>query len=95
MINQSMESEEETTWSKVEDDNQMMAKVEPIEKTIIEDKETKQSKLCKKFNWELEDSGQIRRGSGIACQNSDGDWQVLGDRQGPQPPPPLNIKSKI
>ena len=80
MINQSMESEEETTWTKVEDDNQMMAKVEPVEKTIIEDKDTKQSKLCKKFNWELEDSGQIRRGSGIACQNSDGDWQVLGDR---------------
>ena len=27
---------------------------------------------------EIEDSGSIKRGSGIACKNSNGDWETLG-----------------
>jgi surface antigen len=39
---------------------------------------SKNNDECRKFNWEVEDSGSIKRGSGVACKNSNGDWETLG-----------------
>ena len=39
---------------------------------------SKNNDECRKFDWEIEDSGSIKRGSGIACKNSNGDWETLG-----------------
>ena len=35
--------------------------------------------LCKKFEWTIEKNGEIVRGKGTACKNSDGDWVTLGN----------------
>ena len=33
--------------------------------------------LCKKFEWVIEKNGEILRGKGTACKNSNGDWVTL------------------
>lgn len=35
--------------------------------------------FVKKFEWTIEKIGEIVRGKGTACKNSDGDWVTLGN----------------
>ena len=74
MVNVSLDKNTATEWTKKDNQgNETIATIDPVE-TI-----KKNNKLCKQFTWELEELGQVKRGKGIACQNNEGDWQVLGD----------------
>lgn len=73
IVNESLNSDNQTTWKKIENEKEVVAKITPTEKITNE-----KNQDCKRFDWHIEDGAEIKKGSGIACKNSNGQWETLG-----------------
>ena len=73
IVNESLNSDEQTTWKKVEDEKEIVAKITPTEKLTNDENQE-----CKRFDWHIEDGAEVKKGSGIACKNTNGEWETLG-----------------
>ncbi len=76
VLNVSMNRNQQTTWSMIDNNNkEVITKIKPT-KEIISNFGRQQ---CKKFDFSMEEGGYIKRGQGYACQNNQtGNWQMLG-----------------
>ena len=77
VLNVSMNRNNQTTWSMIDEKNnkEVITKIKPTEEITSNFGQQK----CKKFNFSMEEGGFVKRGEGYACQNNKtGNWEMLG-----------------
>ena len=77
IVNVSLNRNQKSTWKMVDENSnkEVITEIEPTEEITS----NFGSQKCKKFNWEMEEGGFVKRGKGYACQNNKtGNWEMLG-----------------
>jgi len=67
---------EVSTFRKVDEGNEVEVAIAPVETKKINNKE------CRQYNYAYTKNGDTSHGQGVACMNSDGEWQELFHSEG-------------
>ena len=65
-----------STFRKVEKGDEVEVAIAPVETKKINNKE------CRQYNYAYTKNGETSHGQGVACMNSDGEWQELYHSEG-------------
>ena len=65
-----------STFRKVDKGNEVEVAIAPVETKKINNKE------CRQYNYAYTKNGETSHGQGVACMNSDGEWQELYHSEG-------------